>query len=167
VISQKPSARSGNITVSIWRVRCDCGTETNVRTGNLKAGRTKSCGRFKCPYSRSQNPYPAGGVRQIWNLTRHRALRKGIEFSLSPEEVEAIIFQPCFYCGGKPTNTARSESRLSKITCNGIDRRDCRVGYVKGNVFPCCWKCNTMKNSLSVAEFSDHIKLLASRCGSW
>ena len=157
----------GNFSVSIWRVRCDCGTEKNVRAGNLKQGRTKSCGRLLCPHSRSQKPYPMGGVRQLWNLRRHRALRKGIEFSLSPEDVAAIIFLPCFYCGGEPSNIARSESRLSKITCNGIDRRDSHFGYVQGNVLPCCWKCNTMKNALSVSDFSAHIKLLASRCGSW
>lgn len=167
VIAPSPSIRSGNIAVSIWVVRCDCGTETKVRTGNLTGGRTRSCGRFTCPHCRSQSPYPSGGIRQLWNQRRHRSMKKGIEFSLSPADVEALIFLPCFYCGGLPENIARSESRLSKITCNGIDRIDSSLGYVQGNVLPCCWKCNTMKNILSVSEFSAHIKLLASRCGSW
>ena len=40
--------------------------------------------------------------------------------------------QPCFYCG----------DRIEGI---GIDRVDNTLGYVNGNLTPCCTFCNTLK----------------------
>lgn len=39
-----------------WRVRCDCGEERTVQGGNLKSGRTKSCGCYNRDYVRKGTP---------------------------------------------------------------------------------------------------------------
>jgi hypothetical protein len=56
------------------------------------------------------------------------------------EEFIAFTSQACAYCG-------RTEDHV------GVDRYDNALGYVGGNVRPCCWKCNDQKNSDSVAEW--------------
>ena len=37
-----------------WHCRCDCGNKTIVRTGDLKNGKTKSCGCFRTQYNHSK-----------------------------------------------------------------------------------------------------------------
>jgi hypothetical protein len=41
---------------------------------------------------------------------------------------------------------------------NGIDRVDSSMGYVAGNVVPCCSTCNRMKLDHSYDDFIAHIK---------
>lgn len=46
LIAARPTtARSGNNVV--WECRCECGAITNVHSGNLRKGNTKSCGCLK------------------------------------------------------------------------------------------------------------------------
>ena len=40
---------------------------------------------------------------------------------------------------------------------NGIDRVDSKIGYVEGNIVPCCEKCNFMKSNLEVDVFLEHV----------
>lgn len=51
---------------------------------------------------------------------------------------------PCHYCGGK----------LGKrCPTGGLDRIDNAIGYVKGNVLPCCGVCNMTRGTrFTVAE---------------
>lgn len=43
------------------------------------------------------------------------------------------------------------------IVYNGIDRVDNSKGYIKGNCVSCCSICNTMKLSLNLEDFKEHI----------
>lgn len=54
VIKELP-ARSTN-RHKIWLCQCDCGNETEVTTGRLKNGTTKSCGCLKHYYTGERNP---------------------------------------------------------------------------------------------------------------
>jgi hypothetical protein len=36
---------------------------------------------------------------------------------------------------------------------NGIDRIDSSIGYVEGNIVPCCKACNMAKNTMGQDEF--------------
>ena len=60
-----------------------------------------------------------------------------------------IIIKPCTYCKNQFINGAR-----------GIDRIDSTIGYIVGNITPCCYTCNTMKNILSQTEFFEHLNLI-------
>lgn len=72
-----------------------------------------------------------------------RANKKGIEFSLSPEQFDAITKSLCVYCGDD-----------NKI---GVDRINSKLGYVIDNVQPCCGTCNLMKHVNSHTSFITHI----------
>lgn len=45
---------------------------------------------------------------------------------------------------------------MVKGTDAGLDRKDCKIGYVPGNVVPCCTRCNLVKrNEFSYEEFME------------
>jgi hypothetical protein len=73
---------------------------------------------------------------------RFRAKARGLEMSISQEMYEDLAFKPCTYCGGP----------LGKRG-HGLDRIDNRLGYVPGNVTPCCGDCNETKGHLEGAGF--------------
>jgi hypothetical protein len=71
------------------------------------------------------------------------AKRRKKEFMLGKKEFGAILFYPCTYCG---------EERAM-----GVDRINSSIGYIPGNVSPCCAKCNLAKHTMSVGDFKKHI----------
>jgi hypothetical protein len=94
------------------------------------------------------------------------------------------IHMPCHYCGAEKSNfyhscyrsdgTARIHAEKQKsyiahsssgISYNGLDRIDSKQGYIEGNVFPCCKRCNGMKNKYSINEFVNHIKKILEHLG--
>ena len=68
--------------------------------------------------------------------------RRNVEITLSFEEYEEVVSQPCFYCGGP----------LNRIG-HSLDRINPKAGYVHGNVRPCCKRCNIAKNDMTELEF--------------
>jgi hypothetical protein len=63
---------------------------------------------------------------------RQNANVRGIEFSLSLDDMMAFWQVPCFYCG-------------EEIPSVMLDRIDNSKGYDVGNVRSCCRRCNEMK----------------------
>jgi hypothetical protein len=63
-------------------------------------------------------------------------------FELSVERFAELVSAACEYCGDKG---------------GGIDRVDNSIGYVDGNVVPCCQMCNLAKKDYSVDEFREWI----------
>lgn len=80
---------------------------------------------------------------------KNRANRKGIDFSLSEEEFEALINADCTYC---PSSGGT------------IDRIDSKKGYVSGNCQPCCSMCNMMKYQYDANTFMNQIKRIYNHC---
>jgi len=60
--------------------------------------------------------------------------RFGIAWELTVEQFVELTSKPCDYCEGKVSDTGRS-----------LDRIDNNVGYIMGNVVPCCGTCNEIK----------------------
>lgn len=75
---------------------------------------------------------------------------KGKILNLSIDEIDTIIHQPCFYCGGIDTRLM-SGGRNGQF--NSIDRLDSSGDYSPNNVVSCCSMCNIMKNRFSPVEF--------------
>mgnify|MGYP006282348899 CR=1 FL=1 len=75
---------------------------------------------------------------------------KGRELKLSLDEIDVIIHQPCYYCGGTDT---RQLSRGRTGRFNSIDRLDSNGDYSPSNVVSCCAMCNIMKNRFTPEEF--------------
>lgn len=68
---------------------------------------------------------------------RANANRRRIEFSLTLDDFCRLWQRDCTYCG-------------KCIDTIGIDRIDNSLGYISGNVMPCCYDCNVMKKSIII-----------------
>lgn len=62
---------------------------------------------------------------------------------------EHFLQQPCYLCG--------------EDSNGGIDRVDNNKGYTEENTKPCCWSCNSIKNTRELKELKAHLlKMLQS-----
>ena len=84
---------------------------------------------------------------------RHDAKRKQRAFEITKEAYDELVNQPCVYCRRDITETNRS----------GIDRIDNDLGYVSGNMQPCCSECNVMRGALTVDAFLEKASRIAAR----
>jgi hypothetical protein len=80
-------------------------------------------------------------------LSRRGARNRGFVFSLTREEFDALVAQPCVYGGGHPKDGIRI----------GIDRKVNTKGYDKENCVPCCYFHNLVKSSWFTFEDMLHI----------
>lgn len=81
---------------------------------------------------------------------RFYRVRKGAKdrnksFELTFEEFIQFWQKPCYYCG-------------SPMEGIGLDRVDNNKGYLLNNVVPCCRLCNTIKGTMTVSNFIQHIR---------
>jgi hypothetical protein len=127
-----------------WMCECSCGWRGGI-------ARYRLTGKFNirgCPVCAHTNRTPQfTGV-----ITRYKRQAKGrnIEWKLSTEDAVKLFLSNCSYCGVEPSNAFhRSKDRFY----SGIDRIDCKKGYIKTNCVPACAKCNRAKGSYSVAQF--------------
>lgn len=68
------------------------------------------------------------------------AKTRGIAFKLSFREFCKFWKKPCWYCG----------YAIFEI---GLDRIDNAKGYIRGNILPCCERCNRAKDVDSRWEY--------------
>lgn len=72
---------------------------------------------------------------------------RDINNEISEQIYNLTISQPCTYCKNNFTEG-----------CRGIDRINSEIGYVLGNITPCCYTCNLLKNTLNKDDFMKHLK---------
>jgi hypothetical protein len=72
--------------------------------------------------------------RYRFNSANASAKRHGKEWSLTKWEYYSMIARACEYCGG-----------ALPVYGIGLDRVDTKLGYLPGNVVPCCTVCNRVK----------------------
>lgn len=131
-----------------WECRCECGKLHVTSRQHLINGHTKSCGCAR--YNRILHASFLAYYRSIII----RADNRNIEFKLSKEHVLKMSGQLCFYCGIEPFNVRKTRSKnRGHFIYNGIDRVDSALGYIEGNVVPCCSICNVAKHEMSYDEF--------------
>ena len=82
---------------------------------------------------------PAGRL----NSYKMSAKKRGLDFSLSTEDFNALLSQDCHYCGCE--------------NARGVDRKDSSIGYYSYNVVACCKICNYMKKDHNYPEFISHV----------
>lgn len=129
-----------------WLCKCDCGKEKVVQSSNLTRGRSASCGY--CP---QRKPEGEPVRNDLLFSYKYHAQRRNHTWELSDGEFDKLISADCHYCG-LPPSTVRTV-RSHKIIHSGIDRVDNTLGYIPGNVVPCCGTCNRIKGVMSVDEF--------------
>ena len=87
------------------------------------------------------------------NYRRHAQCR-GLAWVLTGKDFDRLTAQDCHYCGQSPASVSRSGLYDGGVfTYNGIDRVDNTLGYIAGNVVPCCKICNNAKKDLPLEEF--------------
>jgi hypothetical protein len=145
----KPGAREVH-----WQCRCHCGKQVIVPGTELRRGRhkTKSCG---C-HLHNDEAAIASLERRYISSARHRNL----PYTLTYDQFKALATAPCHWCGVAPQfRDSKYELKLRiRWATNGVDRKDSSVGYVDGNVVPCCSLCNQMKFDYSAPEFLEHVR---------
>lgn len=137
-----------------WICNCDCGKQTEVLGHCLTTNNTKSCGCLNMEGGkRIKEPYKC-----VFNLIKLLAKRRNIIFDLIYKDILKFIeTKSCNYCGDevcwKPYITQKSPN------CQiNLDRIDNNQGYNIKNCVVCCFRCNSMKNNLSLDKFISHIK---------
>lgn len=79
-----------------------------------------------------------------FSVLKSEAKRRELGVSITFEEYKETILAPCFYCG-----------KVLPLSGGGIDRISSDVGYVSGNIRPCCAQCNIAKSSYTELEFKE------------
>jgi hypothetical protein len=156
-----------------WMAKCDCGQLKELRGSDVVSGRIKTCGECEYHQKLLQDAGEQGGKVRGWTKsirvqhTRYirSAVKRGIEWRLSPEEFLQLIKKNCTYCNASPriynSKPNFGRGKTVKTLMNGIDRKDSSLGYISGNVVPCCSVCNKMKMSMAESDFRIQILKIA------
>ena len=145
------------------RVRCDCGTVAIVTCSDLRSGKSPSCG---CK-SRDRD------IETVWNDLLAKHSRRGWDCHLTLPQLKLITQLPCSYCGKEPSNVHRLKYKVGgvyqrgvdismEIRWSGLDRIDSKLGYLPGNVVPCCFECNRMKTHFPLDTFLAFVERIRS-----
>lgn len=144
-------------TYKEWVCMCDCGNECVVTGNALRQGNVKSCGCLKGTKLCKRGTLAPGEA--AWNLYvlqyKSNARKRGLEWSLSDDELRILSQMDCHYCGEKPSRVVQTPNKRGSVTVNGVDRLDNELGYSVDNCVAACAPCNRSKMDLSVSEFQD------------
>lgn len=89
-----------------------------------------------------------------------RANKRRWVFNLTNERIRELTSSNCKYCGCEPSqikNMGVKQNINGDYIYNGLDRVDSNLGYIEGNVVPCCKVCNYAKRKMSLFEFVNWI----------
>ena len=102
---------------------------------------------FKMPTTTTKDP-----VKRKLKHYQYEARKNNYEWSLTFDEFQNLITQPCKYCG---------DSSGGENCYRGIDRINNSLGYTLQNCVPCCKLCNLMKYVYPVDQFLTQCKAIA------
>ena len=166
--------QNGVNTPLVWMCKCDCGKEKDAMQHHLTCGSVLSCGCLQQEISAAKLKHrilPVGEafVNSLFSRYRQQAKERRREFTLTKEQFEAEITKPCFYCGAKPVIPVWAQNSTGwkgystwngVVPCNGLDRVDNAVGYIRSNIVAACATCNMAKTDMQVQEFVDWARRL-------
>jgi dUTP pyrophosphatase len=132
---------------------------------------------MKSAYAGSKNPnYHKTGMtnldiffRDKENKLRHTAGQRGLEFSLTAQQLLAKYNAQnglCYYTGipmSLVSTLAWKQKRQADFDVMSVDRLDSNVGYTETNTVLCCNAINKMKGNSSVLEIQGLLNLIASK----
>ena len=142
----------------VWKCQCDCGGVVEVRASYLNSdattiGRQRDCGCSWKGVWKSQRHYVAATkisvklrkrpFESLYNNLKARAKRKGLEVFTYEDFLEFTAVLSCHYCASSLVWAKYGVERRGRAA--NLDRKDSKLGYIKGNVVPCCIRCNRAK----------------------
>lgn len=139
-----------------WLCLCECGNEKQIQIRTRKP--PQSCGCLQKETARKYHDGIPTAFSQVIGQIQTNAIRRGYEFEISRSEAFKMVTSPCNYCGSEPFS--KFKCREYECLYTGIDRTDSNLGYIEGNVVPCCKICNVAKGSMSTNEFLKWVDLV-------
>ena len=163
VISRAENNKHG---VARWLCECECGNKKIICGISLRSKNpTHSCGCLQKEAMLKRRRGDAVFNIILRNIKSDCKNRK-IPFNLTLDDIKGIAVKPCAYCKREPYDLRcryqRPNSKVENdcILLNGVDRVVPSLGYIRGNVEPCCKYCNRAKSDLTLDEFKNLIILL-------
>lgn len=138
--------------------KCSCGKLKSIPVLKVTSGSTKSCGHinYVCTSEDRQS-----GFNQIIGRYKDKSQRRGLELSLSDDQIRELCKSNCYYCGLAPSQKIVHHGKIT-LVYNGIDRVNNDIGYTVSNSVSCCHFCNRAKYMHSEDDFRQwlsHIKM--------
>lgn len=156
--------RIGSQPKRAFRFRCDCGAIVVRTLMDVRRLDTMSCGCLKRD-NRAKKPAHnrlrdgESSFRALLASYRKRAVAVGVAFELTEDGFRSLTIASCYYCNQKPSQKKKATADcFGSYQYNGLDRLDNTLGYVLGNVAPCCGTCNRAKGTMPVHEFMDWVR---------
>lgn len=131
-----------------YKCLCDCGIETIIYGSHLRNGsKIVGCG--------CQRKLPKGesACQILYQQYKKQAVVGEREFDITYEYFKIITKEKCHYCGIDPIGIRATKAGNGSYIFNGIDRVDNAIGYIEGNIVPCCKMCNYGKKAYSKNDF--------------
>lgn len=144
--------------MSIPKKRCyKCKKTKSVnlfhKDGNIKDGVRSLCKKCANEYRREKYKTEIVSDQSRFKTAKHVAIKKDHAWDLTFEEWALLVLganKRCSYCLGP-----------LPVGGSALDRMDSSQGYIKGNITPCCKKCNGLKSdAYSYEEFMAVMALL-------
>lgn len=91
----------------------------------------------------SKNP-KALWARRMWGKSRKRAREAGIEFNITPQDIERVFPDAC-----PIFQVPLSYGKGISDGLPSLDRIDSSLGYLPGNIRVISWRANYIKGNMS------------------
>lgn len=161
----------------MWKVQCDCGKVEIKRKDWVRTGRTTSCKSCASKRTAKNHPPPINrkgcdGLSGTHFLSiKNRALRRNLEFSLTPKFLWELYETQQGRCAltNLPivlTNSIKNQNVNWDIVTASLDRIDSTKGYTEDNVQWVHKEINRLKNNYSLEELLYWSKLLLEKHGN-
>lgn len=148
-----------------FKCRCDCGNSTVNWLSGLRSLTVKSCGCYLREVAKEtaikhfRKPEGEALLNELRRRYTQSARKRGLIYALTEDQFKRLVQHPCSYCGKPPYHVMERTGRYGRFTYTGIDRLDASKGYVPDNCLPCCKVCNYAKQTMTVDEFLEWVKL--------
>lgn len=162
----EPCGKEGTVCKK-WKCQCDCGNIVyKSRSSITTRGETADCGcRTTWPdLPKGRRNGGASPFERSMSVFAKGSSKRGLDFSLTRDQVMELFLGDCYYCGAPPARTENAREQF--IVRNGVDRVDNSIGYIPSNCVSCCYPCNWSKNDESVEVFIERCKRIASKHAS-
>lgn len=143
----------------IYKVKCDCGTESYVRVTFLTSGRSlgcKFCRNRRIHIEPKRDTFVGDIPKSVMTAILHKAKERNLVIEIDQEYLWEVFCKQLGECAFTriPLSFGKSYCDTEGRTAS-LDRIDSSKGYIKGNVQWVHKEINRMKGNLSEKSFID------------